>query len=230
MTKAEFTAIYGKYGASAIASVFGVPAPSVRRWASQGPPKHLDSQLRVLEQAYRQEGYEEKALREMMALAEEQGKLPKVKNYSRKRDGEKTTGYEVSHEGHGFLNEATLLKLAKHLESEKLAKGLPNWLASVTLSAFSEDEQKGLYAGKMVQVDHPEANQFVSEAIISSGLQGSRKEMIKSLIGSLREKMRESDAKFYLHGSYLSTYEYKTTADTSDRARRKRIKRKRKNG
>jgi hypothetical protein len=107
-----------------------------------------------------------------------------------------------------------------------MSRGLPNWLASVTLSAFSEDVEKGLYTVKLVQVDHPDANQFVTEAIMSSGLQGSRKEMIEGLLSSLRQKMRESDAKFYLHGSYMSTYEYKTTADVSDRARRKRKKRK----
>jgi hypothetical protein len=180
----------------------------------------------VLEQAQRQEGYEEKSLREMMALAEEDGKLPKVRNYARRRDGEKTSGWEVSREGLGFLNEATLLKLAHHLETQQMSRGLPNWLASVTLSAFSEDVEKGLYTGKLVQVDHPDANQFVTEAIMSSGLQGSRKEMIEGLLSSLRQKMRESDAKFYLHGSYMSTYEYKTTADVSDRARRKRKKRK----
>lgn len=226
MTKAEFAKLYKRYGAASIASVFGVPTPSVRRWASQGPPLHLDAQLRLLSVATRQEGYEEKALREMMALAEEQGKLPRVKNYSRKRDGEKTTGYEVSKEGHGFLNETTLLKLRHHLETTKLARGLPNWLASVTLSAFVEEAEKGLYTGKMVQVDHPDANQFVTEAIISSGLQSSRAEMIDGIISALREKMLESDAKFYLHGSYLSTYEYKSQADAQDRSRIRRKRRK----
>lgn len=230
LTKREFAALYKKYGAAAIASVFGVPAPSVRRWASQGPPHHLDSQLRALEVVRRHEGYEEKALREMMALAEEDGKLVQVKNYSRKRDGEKTTGYEVSHANHGFLNEASLLKLRKYLEEPKLQKGLPHWLASVTVSAFADEVEKGLYAGKMAQVDHPDANNFVSEAIISSGLQGSRQEMIDSLINSLRNKMRESDAKYYLHGSYMSTYKYKTPTETRElqtarrKARRKRAK------
>lgn len=228
MNKREFASLYKKYGAAAIASVFGVPTPSVRRWASQGPPKHLYRSLELLETAHRQEGYEEKSLREMMRLAEEQGKLVKVKNYSRRRDGEKTTGYEVSKRDVGFLNEATLLKLRHHLETEKVAKGLPNWLASVTVSAFIEEAEKGLYMGKIVQVDHPDANQFVSEAIISSGLQDTRQEMIDSLIKALRLKSKESDAKFYLHGSYLSTYKYKTESETRElqtarrKARRKR--------
>lgn len=230
MTKREFAAIYKKYGAAAIASVFGVPAPSVRRWASKGPPSHLDSSLRMLEQARRHEGYEEKALREMMSLAEEQGKLIKVKNYSRKRDGERTTGYEVSRADHGFLNEATLLKLRHHLETAKLAKGLPHYLASVTVSAFVEEAEKGLYMGKIVQVDHEAANQFVSEAIISSGLRGSRQEMIDGIIASLRQKMQESDAKFYLHGSYMSTYQYKTEQESKDLQTQRRKRRKARNG
>jgi hypothetical protein len=216
VNKREFASLYKKYGAAAIASVFGVPTPSVRRWASQGPPAHLDSSLRMLEQARRHEGYEEKSLREMMKLAEDEGKLIKVKNYSRPRNGEKTTGYEVSRANHGFLNEATLLKLRAHLEKAKAAKGLPHWLASVTVSAFVEEAEKGLYMGKIIQVDHPDANQFVSEAILSSGLQGSRQEMIDALMNSLRSKMRESDTKFYLHGSYLSTYKYKTESETRE--------------
>ncbi len=84
--------------------------------------------------------------------------------------------------------------------------------------------------GKMAQVDHPDSNQFVSEAILSSGLHGSRQEMIDSLINSLRVKMRESSAKFYLHGSYVSTYKYKSQEETRDlqtarrKARRKKSK------
>jgi hypothetical protein len=199
----------------------------VRRWKRDGVPKERASQVKLLDVAKRHEGYEEKSLREMMKLAEEDGKLIKVKNYARTRDGEKTTGYEVSKAGHGFLNEASLLKLRTHLESQKLAKGLPHWLASVTVSAFIEDAEKGLYMGKIVQVDHPDANQFVSEAIISSGLQDSRQGMIDAMINSLRKKMKESDAKFYLHGSYLSTYKYKSEQESrdlqTDRRRNRRL-------
>ncbi len=206
-----------------------MPTPSVRRWASQGYPKHLAGQLDLLETARRHEGYEEKSLREMMKLAEEEGKLIKVKNYSRKRDGEKTTGYEVSHADHGFLNEASLLKLRVHLEKASVARGLPHWLASVTVSAFVEEAEKGLYMGKIVQVDHPDANQFVSEAIISSGLQDTRQGMIDAMINGLRKKMRESDAKFYLHGSYLSTYKYKSEQESRDlQTERRRDRRNRK--
>ncbi len=228
MDKRAFAALYKKYGAAAIASIFGVPAPSVRRWASKGYPKHLERQLDALETVRRHEGYEEKALREMMALAEESGKLPKVKNYSRKRDGKHTTGYEVSRADHGFLNEASLLKLRTHLEKTPLSKGLPNFLASVTLSAFVEEVEKGLYMGKIVQVDHPDANQFVSDAVISSGLRSSRQEMIDGLISSLRQKMKESDAKFYLHGSYMSNYQYKTTQEERDLRTNKRKQRSKK--
>jgi hypothetical protein len=228
VNKREFASLYKKYGAAAIASVFGVPVPSVRRWASQGPPKHLDSSLKLLETANRHEGYEEKSLREMMRLAEDEGKLIKVKNYSRRRDGEKTTGYEVSKANHGFLNETTLLKLRSHLEKTRAAKGFPHWLASVTVSAFVEEAEKGLYMGKIVQVDHPDANQFISEAIISSGLQDSRQGMIDSLINSLRKKAKESDAKFYLHGSYLSTYKYKTESETRELQTARRKKRRKK--
>lgn len=221
MNKRAFERLLSKYGASNIASILEVHPQTVRRWKRDGVPKDRHSQVKLLDVAKRAEGYEEKSLREMMALAEEGGKLTKVKNYARRRDGDKTTGYEVSRANQGFLNEASLLKLRKHLESQKMARGLPHWLASVTVSAFAEAAEKGLYTGKMVQVDHPDANQFVSEAIFSSGLQSSRKEMIDSIIGSLRAKMRDSDAKFYLHGSYLSTYEYKS----SEESREKRSKR-----
>lgn len=228
MDKRAFAVLYKKYGAAAIASIFGVPAPSVRRWASKGYPKHLERQLDTLEQVRRHEGYEEKALREMMALAEQEGKLIKVRNYARKRDGEKTTGFEVSHADHGFLNEASLLKLRTHLEKTPLAKGLPNYLASVTVSAFVEEVEKGLYMGKIVQVDHPDANQFVSEAVISSGLQDTRQGMIDSIINSLRQKMKESDAKFYLHGSYMSAYRYKDTQEARELKTKRRKKRSKK--
>ncbi len=226
MNKRAYTRLLDKYGAKAIASILEVHVQTVRRWKRDGVPKSRDSQVKLLDVAKRQEGYEEKSLREMMALAEADGKLAKVKNYSRRRDGDKTTGYEVSKAGLGFLNEASLLKLRKHLESTKMSRGLPNWLASVTLSAFVEETEKGLYMGKIVQVDHPDHNQFVSEAIISSGLQGSRQQMIDSMIGSLRTKMRESDAKFYLHGSYMSTYEYKSGSEVKElqSLRRKRRK------
>lgn len=228
MDKRAFTRLLTKYGAPAIASILEVHVQTVRRWKRDGVPKDRASQVKLLDVAKRHEGYEEKSLREMMALAEEGGKLVKIKNYARRRNGEKTTGYEVSRSGHGFLNEASLLKLRHHLETQKLAKGLPHFLASVTVSAFVEEAEKGLYMGKIVQVDHDDANQFVSEAIISSGLRGSRKEMIDGLISSLRTKMRESDAKFYLHGSYMSTYQYKTESETrelkTERRKRRRSK------
>ncbi len=197
---------------------------TVRRWKRDGVPAARKAQVKLLDVAKRHEGYEEKSLREMMKLAEEDGKLIRVKNYARIRNGEKTTGYEVSRSGHGFLNEASLLKLRHHLETQKLAKGLPHFLASVTVSAFVEEAEKGLYMGKIAQVDHPDANQFVSEAIISSGLQDTRQGMIDAMINSLRKKMKESDAKFYLHGSYLSTYKYKTVEESRElqTARRKR--------
>ena len=228
MDKRAFTRLLGKYGASAIASILEVHPQTVRRWKRDGVPAARASQVKLLDVAKRHEGYEEKSLREMMSLAEEAGKLAKVKNYARRRNGERTTGYEVSRANQGFLNEASLLKLRKHLESQKMAKGLPNWLASVTVSAFVEEVEKGLYMGNIVQVDHPDANQFVSDAVLSSGLHGSRQEMIDAMIGTLRAKMRESDAKFYLHGSYMSTYEYKSAQESrdlqSERRRRRRNK------
>lgn len=225
MDKRAFTRLLKKYGAPAIASILEVNPQTVRRWKREGVPAKRATQVKLLDVAKRHEGYEEKSLREMMRLAEDAGKLPKPKNFSRRRDGEKTTGYEVSKVNQGFLNEATLLKLRHTLETQKLAKGLPNWLASVQVSAFVEEAEKGLYMGQIVQVDHPDANQFVSDAIISSGLHGNRQQMIDSLIGSLRKKMRESDAKFYLHASYMSTYQYKSADDRKELQTRKRKKR-----
>lgn len=180
-------------------------------------PKARDSQVKLLDVAKRHEGYEEKSLREMMALAEQAGKLPSIKNSAKRRDGEKTTGYEVSRKGTGFLNEASLLKLRRHLETQPMQRGRAKWLATISVSAFVEEVEKGLYIGKMIQVDHPDHNQFVSDALISSGLHSSRQEMIESAIAALRLKMRETDARFYLHGSFMSTYDYKTEGEQREK-------------
>lgn len=189
----------------------------MRRWKQNGVPKARDSQVKLLDVAKRHEGYEEKSLREMMALAEQAGKLPSIKNSAKRRDGEKTTGYEVSRKGTGFLNEASLLKLRRHLETQPMQRGRTKWLATISVSAFVEEVEKGLYIGKMIQVDHPDHNQFVSDALISSGLQSSRQEMIESTIAALRLKMRETDARFYLHGSFMSTYDYKTEGEQREK-------------
>ncbi len=160
----------------------------------------------------------------MMALAKEAGKLPKVKTYAKRRDGERTTGYEVSQSGSGMLNEASLLKVRNHLQKVKMAKGLSNWLASVTVSAFVDEAERAGSGDVRYQVEHSDANNFVVESIISSGLSGSRKEAIESIMQKLRQKMRESDSRFYVHGTYFTTYNYKTHRETLDRQTEKRRK------
>ena len=121
-----------------------------------------------------------------------------------------------------MLNEATLLQLRNHLEKAQMAKGLPNWLASITVSAFIDEAEKAGSGDVRFQVDHPDANNFVVESIVSSGLSGSRKEAIDTVISKLKEKMQESDSRFYIHGSYFSTYEYKTPIESKELKRRRR--------
>ena len=225
MTKREWLTLYKKYGAASLASVFGVPQPTVRRWASVGLPKSRESVANSLEQIRRHEGYEEKALREMMQLAKQAGKLPRVKSYSKRREGANTTGYETSKPGGGMLNEATLLQVRNHLEKAPMAKGLPNWLASITVSAFLDEAERAGSGDVRFQVDHDDANQFVVESIVSSGLASSRREAIEAVVSKLRQKMSESDARFYVHGTYFSTYEYKSL-DESRELRNRRRKRK----
>jgi len=222
VTKREWLRLYKKYGAASLASIFGVPQPTVRRWASHGLPASRVKIVETLETIRRHEGYEEKSLREMMQLAKKEGKLPKVKTYEKRRDGERTTGYEVSRPGGGMLNEATLLQLRNHLEKAQMAKGLPNWLASITVSAFIDEAERAGSGDVRFQVDHPDANNFVVESIVSSGLSSSRREAIDTVISKLKEKMRESDSRFYIHGSYFSTYEYKTSVESKELKRRRR--------
>lgn len=227
MTKRAWLAVYKQYGAASIGSVLGVPAATVRRWAGKGKSAGLPAsrvrEIETLVQIRRHEGYEEKVLREMMQLAKEAGKLPRVKSYSKRREGLQTTGYEVSKPGSGMLNEATLLRLRRQLELESVAKGLPNWIASVQMSVLASDTQVYLPGKEMVQVDHPEANDFVLSAIGTSGLQHSRRDAIDALIGDLRARMKDG-ARYFIHGSYFSTYEYKTPSETYELKKRRKRK------
>jgi hypothetical protein len=125
-----------------------------------------------------------------------------------------------------MLNEATLLQLRNHLAKAPMAKGLPNWLASITVSAFVDEAERAGSGDVRFQVEHSDANNFIVESIISSGLSSNRKEAIESVIGKLRQKMRDSDARFYIHGSYFSTYEYKTPGESYELTKRKKAKRK----
>jgi hypothetical protein len=220
--KRDFERLYKKYGALSIAQVLEVSPSTVRRWRRSGVPKTREVSLKTLEVVRRHEGYEEKALREMMTLAMKMGKLPKVRNFAKRRDGERTTGFEVSKREKGFLNEASLLQLTSHLKKAKMAKGLPNWLASISISAYVDEAERAGSADVRIQVDHEDANNFVAESIISSGLQSNRKEAIESIVSKLRQKMHESDARFYIHGSYFSTYEYKSATETRDLKSRRR--------
>jgi hypothetical protein len=226
MRKRDFQRLFKKYGASAIASILEVSPSTVRRWRLKGVPAAQEKHVKNLDTIRKHEGYEEKSLREMMSLAKEAGKLPKVKTYAKRRDGERTTGFEVSKAGKEWLTEKSLLKLTQHLQKAKMAKGLPNWLASVTVSAFVNEAERAGSGDVRYQVDHADADNFVVESIISSGLQGSRKKTIESVIGKLRQKMKESDSKFYIHGSYFSTYQYKTKTETLDLQRERRKRRK----
>jgi hypothetical protein len=225
----DFQRVYKKYGAAAIGSVLGVPAPTVRRWASAGLPKSREREIAALEVIRRQEGYEEKALREMMSQARAAGKLPEPKTYNKRRDGEKTTGQEASQKITGFLNEALLLKIRSYLETVPLARSLPNWLASVEMSVLAGDSQIYVAAPVRFQVDHPEADDFIVDALESSGLRHSRAAAIDSVIGKLRDKLK-TDGRFYVHAARFSTYQYKTPEESRERRTEKRKSRYRRTG
>lgn len=217
----DFKRVYKKFGAAAIGSVLGVPAATVRRWNSAGLPKSREHAIATLEQIRVHEGYEEKALREMMSQARTAGKLPTPRNYNKRRNGEKTTGQESSQVFKGFLSEAMLLKIRNHLESVPLARALPNWLASVEMSVLAGDGQIYVAAPVRFQVDHAEANDFIVEAQESSGLQHSRKAAIDSVIGKLRAKL-QTDSRFYVHAARFSAYQYKTPEESKELRRERR--------
>lgn len=221
MRKRDFQRLFDKYGAAAIASVLGVTPSSVRRWKKTGVPKARERQVLTLETIRRHEGYEEKALREMMEQAKQAGKLPNPRTYIKRRDGEKTTGVESSKKFSGFLNEALLLKIRNHLETVPLARALPNWLAAVEMSVLAGDSQIYVAAPVRFQVEHAEADDFIVDALESSGLQRSRKAAIDSVIDKLQKKL-QSDARFYVHGVSFSTYQYKTEEETKELHRRRR--------
>lgn len=227
MRKRDFARLFKAYGARAIAGVVGVTAQTVRRWAREGLPAARSPLIDTLETVRRHEGYEEKSLREMMRLASD--KLPSANKYSKKRDGEKTTGWETSFPHKAFLNEATLLRVRSELEHERMARGLPNWIASATISAYVEDAEKVGSGDRLVYVNHGERNNFVAESIISSGLCHSRQEAIEVLTEKLQEKMND-EGKFFVHSVYFSTYEYKSEDDARELRTRRRRERKRKNG
>lgn len=188
-------------------------------------PQTREKEVSTLEVIRRQEGYEEKALREMMAQARRAGKLPTPKNYNKRRDGEKTTGRESSKKITGFLSEALLLQIRHYLESEPLASGLPNWLASVEMSVLAGDSSIYVAAPVRFQVDHVEADDFIVDALESSGLQHSRKGAIDSIVGKLRAKL-QTDSRFYVHAARFSTYQYKSEGESRELRSRKRRERK----
>lgn len=223
MKKSDFARVYKKYGAIAIGSVLGVPSATVRRWNSAGLPKSREREIATLETIRRHEGYEEKALREMMSQAREAGKLPKPHNYNKRRDGEKTTGIEASKRFQGFLSEAMLLQIREYLENEPLARSLPNWLASVQMSALDSDGK--IYVKDRFQTDHAEADDFIVDALVSSGLQHSRRACIDSIVGKLRTHLK-SGGRYYVHAVSISTYQYKTEYETRELKARRRRERK----
>ena len=229
MKQSDWLSVYRKYGAETLGSVLGVPAPTIRRWAGKGKsaglPKSREQEIETLIAVKQQEGYEEKALREMMSQAQSLGKLPKPKSYNKRRDGEKTTGYESSQAFKGFLSKKMLLEIRHHLESVPLARALPNWLASVQMSVLAGDQAFYVAAPVRFQVDHDDANDFIVDAIESSGLQHSRRDAIDSIINKLRKKL-DSDARFYVHGVSFSSYQYKTEDDKRELAVRRRKARK----
>ena len=217
----DFKRVYKKYGAQAIGSVLGVPAATVRRWNSAGLPKSRVQAIATLETIRRHEGYEEKALREMMSQAREAGKLPKPRSYNKRRDGEKTTGQESSKVFKGFLSEAMLLNIRHHLETVPLARALPNWLASIEMSVLAGDQSIYVAAPTRFQVDHELADDFIVDSLESSGLQHSRKAAIDSVIGKLRAKL-QTDSRFYVHAARFSTYQYKTEEESKELKRERR--------
>lgn len=224
----DFQRVYKKYGAEAIAQVLGVPAPTVRRWAGKGKsaglPASRHAQIKALETIRQHEGYEEKALREMMSQAEKAGKLPKPHTYNKRRDGEKTTGQEASQKFTGFLNEALLLEIREYLETVPLARSLPNWLANVQISALASDGSIYVAAPSRFQVNHAEADDFIVSALESSGLQKSRSKAIESLVSKLRQKIHDGN-RYFVHAARFSTYKYKTEEESRERRSRKRRER-----
>lgn len=176
-----------------------------------------------------QEGFEEKSLREMMQLAAKKDKLPHANEYSKKRDGEKTTGWETSIPYKKFLNQGLLVKVRSDLAHAPMSRGFPNWIASATISAHIEDAEKVGSGDRLVYVNHKERNNFVVESIISSGLTHSREAAINALTGKLIEKIGD-DGRFYIHSVYFSTYEYKSDDDAKELRTRRRRQRKLKNG
>lgn len=229
MKSSDFKRVYKKYGAAAIASVLGVPTPTVRRWNSAGLPKSREKAIATLEVIRRQEGYEEKALREMMSQAQEAGKLPKPRNFNKRRDGEKTTGYESSKTFKGFLSPAMLLKIRDYLETVPLARALPNWLASVQISALASDGSIYVAAPTRFQVDHPESDDFIVDALESSGLRHTRQAAIDSVISKLRQKL-DTENRYYVHAARFSTYQYKTAEETKELRSQKRRERYKRSG
>ena len=225
MRKRDFQKLFAKYGANNIGSILGVTASTVRRWRTGGVPVKREREVKTLEAARLKEGYEEKSLREMMSEAQAAGKLPKPKNFLKRRDGERTTGYESSKTFKGFLSTKMLLEIRHHLETVPLQRALPNWLASVQMSVLAGDTAIYVASPVRFQVDHPEANDFIVEALESSGLQHSRREAIDSIIGKLKSKL-DSDARFYVHAASFSTYQYKSQEEARELATRRRKERK----
>lgn len=230
MKSSDFQRVYKKYGAQALGSVLGVPAATVRRWAGKGKsaglPKSREKEIAALEVIRIHEGSEEKSLKEMMRLAQKEGKLPKPKTYIKRRDGEKTTGVEASQTFQGFLSPAMLLQTRGWFENVPLARSLPNWLASVQMSALASDGSIYVAAPVRFQVDHEDANDFIVDALESSGLRHTRQAAIDSVISKLREKL-STDNRYYVHAARFSTYQYKTEGETRElRSRKRRERRK----
>ncbi len=119
----------------------------------------------------------------------------------------------------------TKVDLRNYLETEPLAEGLPNWLASIEMSVLAGDQAIYVAGPVRFQVYHPEANDFIVDALESSGLRHSRRAAIDSVIGKLRDKLN-TDARFYVHAARFSTYQYKTQEDSRELQRRRRRARK----
>ena len=225
----DFQRVYKKYGAAALGSVLGVPAATVRRWAGKGKsaglPKSREKEIAALEVIRIHEGSEEKSLKEMMRLAQKEGKLPKPQSYIKRRDGEKTTGVEASQTFSGFLSPAMLLQIREYLETVPLARALPNWLASVQMSALASDGSIYVAAPVRFQVDHEDADDFIVDALESSGLRHTRRSAIDSVISKLRAKL-DTDNRYYVHAARFSTYQYKTEQESRERRTQKRRERK----
>lgn len=220
MRKRDFTRLLKRYTAKVLASVMQVHPQTVRRWRRTGIPVVRQASLDALAKAKRHEGYEEKTLRELMALKP----VKPTRKSNRPHDGARTTGHKVNIPIAGFFGTQIFLKVKDKLTSEPM-RGEKRWMATATFSALSDAMQVG-YKEVRIQVKHPEANSFVLSAVLSSGVQSTKAAVISDLISQMAKLYTDNRSRFYLHSVQLYTYRFKSEAAIKANAKGQRKKRK----